>query len=163
MSHDGDLPVVKVGDVFTTPRKPGQKFVAYTITHMDADDGVLLYSINIDGWSYSWGNKKNITTTRQWVQNGSWRRIELRKDQLGGSPRFGSTIDYSSLARLVGLYEADMTDWFRRHLETIKDNGGDACAEAERLLTKDPWQAVIWFAEYMRAESKRAAEQARWL
>ncbi|MBB4183926.1 hypothetical protein GGE07_000539 [Sinorhizobium terangae] len=39
----------------------------------------------------------------------------------------------------------------------------NACAEAERLLTKDPWQAVIWFAEYMRAESKRAAEQARWL
>lgn len=99
MSHDDDLPVVKVGDVFTTPRKPGQKFVAYTITRMDADDGVLLYSINIDGWSYSWGNKKNITTTRQWVQNGSWRRIELRKDQLVAAPRFGSTIDYSSLAK----------------------------------------------------------------
>lgn len=159
MSQDTDLPVVEVGDAFTTHRKPGQKFVAYRITKMDEDEGVLYYSIDVEGRSSSWGNKQEITTIRRCIQNGSWKRIELRTDQLGPF-HSGSMIDYSALARLVGLYEADLTDWFRKHLEVVKDTGGDAFAEAERLLTVDPWQAVIWFAEEMRAERQRAAAVA---
>ena len=55
------------------------------------------------------------------------------------------SIDYSAL-------EADVAEWVKGHLETVKQYCGEEAvyAEAVRLIDEDPWQALQWYVEDVR-------------